>query len=195
MAFSSGYESRAVEASHDFRVLMNALSRPGTRQPVPHNTEKVEGLNAGSVVAALTLCDHETTVFLEESDANDKVHDFLTFRCGCTIITDVADADFLFFASFPPPSVLDTLKTGSSQYPDRSATAIIQVDTIEQTGSLNFQGPGILDRHLLGISAIGSDFIDWWAGNNQRFPLGIDAFLTTDDAIVGLPRTVKIGEC
>ena len=194
MSLAEGYETHSIEASHDFRVLMNAMSRPGTLQKVTAGTDSVNGLNAGSIVAALTLCDHETTVFVEESDAGAEIREFLSFRCGCLLTEELEQADFAFFGTVPGTDVLERLKIGNSQYPDRSATLIAQVDTMSEGDGLLLEGPGIFNLHALSIPAISSELVEWWTTNNDRFPLGIDMILTTNDAIVGLPRTVKIKE-
>lgn len=194
MSLSSEFEAHAIEASHDFRLLMNAMARPGSIQAVDGAREPVAGLNNGSVLAALTLCDHETSVFVQTGPHAENVKEFLSFRCGCILTDDLAQADFVFLNAMPDAELLARLKIGNSQYPDRSATAIIEVKSLSEAGNLVLSGPGIKTTHSMKIDPISSDLITWWEKNNERFPLGIDLILTCDDGIAGLPRTVKIKE-
>jgi alpha-D-ribose 1-methylphosphonate 5-triphosphate synthase subunit PhnH len=41
----------------------------------------------------------------------------------------------------------------------------------------------------LGLSAV---FIDQWADNHARYPLGVDALLAGDKALAGLPRSTSL---
>jgi alpha-D-ribose 1-methylphosphonate 5-triphosphate synthase subunit PhnH len=53
-------------------------------------------------------------------------------------------------------------------------------------------GPGIQDVTHLAVDGLPADFQAQWAANHASFPRGVDLFLTTQNQLVGLPRTTSI---
>lgn len=51
-------------------------------------------------------------------------------------------------------------------------------------------GPGILDKRAIAPK-LPSHFWDFWMQNHQAYPQGVDVFLFTENAVMGLPRTAK----
>ncbi len=83
---------------------------------------------------------------------------------------------------------------GTAEYPDRSATLILQVQ------SLDGGGPGlVLDRpgnkwtgaHR-AAARFPTDFVARMRANRALFPRGIDLFLVAGNRIVGLPRSTRV---
>jgi len=42
------------------------------------------------------------------------------------------------------------------------------------------------------VQGLPADFAAQWAENHAAFPRGVDAYLASADALVGLPRTTRI---
>ena len=190
---SPGFESPPRQAALCFRAILNAMSRPGKVVNTPVTLQQVDGFNPVSAMIALTLCDHETAVWLEPTfDAATR--DYLAFHCNSPVTADVRIADFAFFAKCPDAGQLQALKTGTPDYPDRSATAVIQVPGFGGGTSLRLAGPGIKGSAWLSVDGLEPEFWSWWRGNNVSFPLGVDVIFTSGDAVAALPRTTRVLE-
>ena len=190
---SPGFESPSTDAALSFRAILNAMSRPGKVVNMPVKLPHVDGFSPVSAKIALTLCDHETSVWLDpgfEASAGD----YIAFHCGSRMGGDVGGADFAFFGNCPDAGQLKSLKSGTPDYPDRSATAVIQVSGFGNGTSVRLAGPGIKGSAWLSIEGLEPVFWSWWRQNNLSFPLGVDVIFTTGDAVAALPRTTRLLE-
>ena len=86
----------------------------------------------------------------------------------------------------------DELALGTLEYPDRSTTLIVQVETLDDTGSWRLTGPGIAGEAYLSAKPLPADFLMRLAENHRLFPRGIDLFLVAGDRIAALPRTTIV---
>ena len=114
----------------------------------------------------------------------------LRFHCGCPLAGGPGDARFAVIAapgSMPP---LSAFHAGSDQYPDRSATVLIQVPSFDDGPRVRLSGPGIKDQAALTVTGLPQDFWQQWAANGQLFPTGVDVILSCGAELVGLPRTI-----
>ncbi|MEM9279844.1 MAG: phosphonate C-P lyase system protein PhnH [Pseudomonadota bacterium] len=193
-ALASGFIDPPVESSHAFRTFMNAMAQPGTIQPLPVRTENPQGLNKGSTLVMLTLADHEAPIWLDDTLNITSVTDYLKFHCNAPITASESAAMFAVFSSCPDRQTLELFPVGTSEYPDASTTFVIQVDGFHEEGDIALSGPGIKTVNRFGVIGISQPFWDWVKHNNARFPLGHDVLLVSDDAIVALPRTVRVME-
>ncbi len=87
---------------------------------------------------------------------------------------------------------LDRFAFGSNEYPDRSTTLILQVESLTQGQPFELRGPGIEGTAMLRASIQPADLFERLAINAALFPRGIDLVLVADDAIVALPRTTRL---
>ena len=81
---------------------------------------------------------------------------------------------------------------GSVDYPDRSATVIMEASRFLSGGEIGFSGPGIPTRRYLTIEGLPAGFIADWASNHAQFPCGVDILLTCGDLLLGLPRSTAL---
>jgi alpha-D-ribose 1-methylphosphonate 5-triphosphate synthase subunit PhnH len=79
---------------------------------------------------------------------------------------------------------LDAYAVGTPDYPDRSATLIVEVAALTNTGA-TLTGPGIAQTATLSLPD------GLLAARVARYPLGIDFYFTCGDCIAALPRTTK----
>ena len=87
---------------------------------------------------------------------------------------------------------LDRFAFGSNEYPDRSTTLILQVESLTQGPALELRGPGIDGTAILQAAIQPHDLFERLAVNVALFPRGIDVVLVHDDAIVAIPRTTRL---
>ena len=88
---------------------------------------------------------------------------------------------------------LDRFSFGSNEYPDRSTTLILQVESLTRRAGLRVARSGHR-RHgdAAGRRSQPPDLFARLAINAALFPRGIDVVLVADDAIVAIPRTTRL---
>ena len=64
LAFAGGFHEPVFEAQAVFRTLMDCMARPGTIGRLVANALPPAPLTAAAGAVALTLCDHDTVVWL-----------------------------------------------------------------------------------------------------------------------------------
>lgn len=194
VALTPGFADPPADSARCFRVLLNAMSRPGLVQALATDLPAAGRLNPASVMTALTLCDHESPVWLDDI-AGEEAADYIRFHCGAPITHDTSQAAFAFFSEYPGRGVLSGFSIGSPDYPDASATLIIQVGSMSNgTAGVALAGPGIESVHHLAVTGLRDEFWTWLNASDRTFPLGIDIILAGPDCLAALPRTVQVME-
>ncbi|MGR3493810.1 phosphonate C-P lyase system protein PhnH [Citreimonas sp.] len=180
-----GFATPSVEAAHAFRAVMEAMARPGTIHPVA-GAKPPAPLSAAAGAVLLTLCDGDTPVHLAGAVDCDAVRAWIAFHTGAPL-TGPAECAFAVgdWASLQP---LDRFPPGTPEYPDRSATLIVERGTLEAEGA-RLTGPGIRDAAALSLPETTA-----FRANAARFPLGLDFVLTCGDRLAALPRTTTVTE-
>jgi alpha-D-ribose 1-methylphosphonate 5-triphosphate synthase subunit PhnH len=194
-ADARGFADPVFDAHHVFRSAMMALARPGSVHRLTADLRSPAPLTNGLAAVALSLCDFETVVWLDDHlAANPDVMSFLRFHTGARFVNNRAQATFAFVGDADQLSDLQGFSIGTLDYPDRSTTLVIEVchllgDTI---GGLVLNGPGIEDQVHLdagpAITRLKSCLID----NHNLFPRGIDALFVAGDKIAAVPRSTVI---
>ncbi|HEV7258112.1 MAG TPA: phosphonate C-P lyase system protein PhnH [Bosea sp. (in: a-proteobacteria)] len=189
-----GFSDPVFQSQSAFRALLAALSEPGTRQQVAVEITPPEALQAATATALLTLADYETPIWLPPAWRDGPAGAWLRFHCGAALVAEPGKATFAVIdgLSLEPP--LSAFDAGSDQFPDRSTTVIVQCGALEGGEATTLTGPGIAGARVIAPSGLHAGFWAEVAANNARYPLGIDLLLSTGDAVVGLPRSTRIGE-
>jgi alpha-D-ribose 1-methylphosphonate 5-triphosphate synthase subunit PhnH len=146
----------------------------------------------GTAAIALTLFDHDTPVWLDGTmSATSDVAKWIKFHTSAPVIADTSTCSFAVIGDAQNLPPLDRFALGSNEYPDRSTTLIVQVDSLTSGPAFELTGPGI-DGAAVLQATIGSNLFEWLAANSMLFPRGIDVVLVHDDAIVAIPRTTRL---
>lgn len=185
--YSGGFAAPAIDAAHGFRAAMNAMARPGTVRTIS-GAHPPAGISVAAGALLLTLCDPETAVYLAPDVDSPALRTWLAFHTGAPIVTaDRADFALGSWATLMP---LDQYRIGTSEYPDRSATLIVEIaDLAEANASLS--GPGIKDTASLALPDV-AGCLAACQGNAMLYPLGVDFFFTSGSELAALPRSTKI---
>jgi alpha-D-ribose 1-methylphosphonate 5-triphosphate synthase subunit PhnH len=186
-----GFDDPVEGGQATFRAALTALAHPGRAQSVDSPCGVPPGLSPAMAALLLTLADVDTPVWLPR-DVAPAVRSFVRFHCACPLVEDPAHARFVVVPSGFQAPALDSCDAGDAAYPDRSATLIIEVDSLTQGHSVTLSGPGIQYEQGLAARGLPDDFWDQWSANHRRFPLGVDALLTQDRQVCGLPRTTRV---
>lgn len=186
-----GFSDVAVDSSHAFRALMQAMARPGCVQALDLDITPPPPLQASTASVALTLCDFQTPVWLAPGLRGDSVSHYLRFHTGAPVTGDLAKAQFVFVSVDDLPSHPAQLMQGTHEYPDRSTTLVIQVAGFGD-GAVELSGPGLRGELNFGVQGLGQEFWRAMAENHARFPVGIDVIFAAPGEIAALPRSTAI---
>lgn len=188
-----GFPAPVPDAQAAFRALMDAMAQPGTVHALAAAVRPPAPLTASAGAVALTLCDHDTPVWLDPALREaEAVTAWLGFHAGAPLAHTPADAHFAFAADPAALIALDNFAQGTQDYPDRSTTLVLQLDTLENGLPLILEGPGIAQQARLAPAPLPRHFAEQWRQNNARFPRGIDLILAAPRAVACLPRTTRI---
>jgi alpha-D-ribose 1-methylphosphonate 5-triphosphate synthase subunit PhnH len=188
----AGFADKVLSAQTTFRSVMDAMARPGSVQRVAVAVGAPPHLMRGTAAIALTLFDHDTPIWLDPLLAEaDEVKKWLKFHSGAPVIADPSVAGFALVSEASALPALDRFSFGSNQYPDRSTTLILQVESLARGVQYQLRGPGIDGSAILHADIGPVDLFERLAINAALFPRGIDVVLVADDMIVAIPRTTR----
>lgn len=188
---SPGLADPVLDSQAVFRAALDALSRPLQPVAAPRPPQAPEPLLATSGALALALADLDTPVWLDAALDTATVRDWLRFHAGCPLTTDAAEATFALIGDATALTDLDRFAIGTAEYPDRSATLIVQVAGLHAGEGPTFTGPGIKDSLRLRVDGPPDTFWEAWTANRALFPQGVDVVFATPTEFCGLPRTTK----
>jgi alpha-D-ribose 1-methylphosphonate 5-triphosphate synthase subunit PhnH len=189
----AGFADKVLSAQSTFRSVMDAMARPGIVQPIVAAAGAPAAMMRGTAAIALTLFDHDTPLWLDPrmSETSD-VTKWLKFHTGAPVIADSSICSFALVGDARALPGLDRFAFGSNEYPDRSTTLILQVESLTQGSPFELRGPGIDGATVLRAAIQPTDLFERLAINQALFPRGIDVVLVHDDSIVAIPRTTRL---
>ena len=189
----AGFADKVLSAQSTFRSVMDAMARPGSVQRIASAAGTPVGMMRGTAAIALTLFDHDTPVWLDgRMSATADVAKWLKFHTSAPVVADSSIASFALIGDPQSLPALDRFAFGSNEYPDRSTTLILQVESLTNGPAVELCGPGIDGTATLRASIQPHDLFERLAVNAALFPRGIDVVLVHDDSIVAIPRTTRL---
>ncbi len=146
-ALSGGFADPPVEAARAFRACLEAMARPGRLQAVAGAAPPAP-LSPAAGAVLLTLVDAETPLHLAPSHDTDAVRAWIAFHTGAPLVGR-GEARFALgdWAALLP---LGDYPLGTPEYPDRSATLIVEVAGFDGPEA-RLTGPGIETAHRLAL--------------------------------------------
>lgn len=185
-------EARMSQAT--FRVIMDAMARPGTICNLNSIPASPSGLSGATAAIVLALTDFETTVWLDPGLSNlSDVGAHIRFSTGAKLVDAPDAADFAIVSNPLAMPALTKFAQGTLEYPDRSTTVIVQVEELRQHG-WRLQGPGIEVARDFSAHPIPVDFISQLQENRRTFPRGVDLLFVAGNEIAALPRSTRVSE-
>jgi alpha-D-ribose 1-methylphosphonate 5-triphosphate synthase subunit PhnH len=190
---AGGFSDPVHGAQTIFRALMNALANPGQVQALAAPLETPAELAPELAALVLTLCDHDTSVWLDTDLMEaEPVLAWLRFHTAALLTTDPTQAQFAFVSSADALPALDQFALGTDEYPDRSTTIALCVPSLTGGPGLRLRGPGIDGHTHIAPQGLPHDFLAQWTANRGEFPRGVDLLLVSATEVLGLPRTTRI---
>ena len=189
----AGFADKVLSAQSTFRSVMDAMARPGSVQRISAVAGTPSTMMRGTAAIALTLFDHDTPVWLDEGmSETSHVAKWLKFHTSAPVIADSSISSFALIGDPRNMPALDRFAFGSNEYPDRSTTLILQVESLAEGPAFELRGPGIDGTAILRVSIQPQGLFERLAINGPLFPRGIDVVLVHDDTIVAIPRTTRL---
>jgi alpha-D-ribose 1-methylphosphonate 5-triphosphate synthase subunit PhnH len=187
-----GFQDPVVDSQRVFRAVLDAMSRPGTVVEAPPNPTSPDPLHPASAAVLLAMADFETPVWLDPAADFPEVRNYIKFHCGCPLAADAGGAVFAMIADPATMPPLAVFAQGSDDFPDTSATLILQVPSLIGGKGMHLSGPGIRDRAVMAPLGLPSDFSAWLAENHARFPRGVDVVFASGRHVAALPRSTRL---
>ncbi len=189
----AGFADKVLSAQSTFRSVMDAMARPGSVQRIAAVAGRPDTMMRGTAAVALTLFDHDTPIWLDASmSETSDVAKWLKFHTSAPVVADSSISSFALIGNPRELPPLDRFAFGSNEYPDRSTTLILQVESLTQGPAVELRGPGIDGTAILQAAIQPLDLFERLEINVALFPRGIDVVLVHDDAIVAIPRTTRL---
>ena len=182
-ALAGGFTNPPIQSAHAFRALLNAMARPGTISTLAGAAPPAP-LSVAAGVAIMTLADPTTPVHLAGAADTVAVRDWLAFHIGAPLVA--AEAASFALGTWGDLQPVTRFKIGQPDYPDRSATLIVEVDRLTNHGPALI-GPGIALATWLSLPETAA-----FHANRALFPLGFDCLFTCGDRVAGLPRSTRV---
>ncbi len=180
---TGGFDSPAIQSAHAFRHVMEAMARPGTIHEIAGAAPPAP-LSVAAGVVLLTLCDTDTPIYLAGAFECDAVRAWLAFHTGAPLAAP--EHSMFALGTWEDLLPLSSYPIGTSQYPDRSATLIVERPELSPSGA-TLTGPGIRDAAYLSLPGDAG-----FQANQQLFPRGLDFIFTSGNRLAALPRTTKV---
>jgi alpha-D-ribose 1-methylphosphonate 5-triphosphate synthase subunit PhnH len=185
-SLEGGFGDPARQSAHAFRAVMDAMACPGTLQTLTGAVPPAP-LSPAAGAVLLTLCDTETPLYLAPDFDPADLRAWIAFHTGAPLSTP---NDCMFaLGRWTDLLPLSQFRIGTSEYPDRSATLIVETEDLSQKGA-TLKGPGIKDTAQLSLPDV-----TVFHANHALFPLGLDFMFTCGDALAALPRSTEVIEC
>ena len=175
-----------------FRAVLDAMAHPGRIITLPGllGGAPPAALGAAAAAIALTLCDIDTPVWLDE--VASSAAGYLAFHCGAPLAAKPDEARFVIIADVAALPSLDRFAVGSDEYPERSATLVVEVANLSDESGAALRGPGIRGEARLGVTGLPARFWEERAALAELFPRGIDVVFTCGSRLAALPRPTQV---
>ncbi len=189
-AVEGGFADPVFDAQAMFASLLQAMSRPGTIVDFGKRCTPPAPLSPAQGAILCALADADTPVFVE--GGNDALAAWLGFQTGARL-AEPQEARFAVAGRFDE-TALKTFPLGTLTYPDRSATLLVEVVSLEGGEPLRLTGPGIAGEASVHIEGLGRGFLAARQANRALNPCGLDLILTAGSRALCLPRSTIVTE-
>jgi alpha-D-ribose 1-methylphosphonate 5-triphosphate synthase subunit PhnH len=184
------FESQAA-----FRAVLNAMASPGKIFACGEALSPPPPLCPAAAATLLALADFETPLFVAmDFPERDAIAEYLRFHTGAPFAATPDKAAFALELATSAGLDLARFAEGTPEYPDRSTTLVLQVQSFAKGPRLRLAGPGIKGEGEFAFSPSPKDFVLAMQANHEKFPLGVDLILAAGAWLAAAPRSTLISE-
>lgn len=193
MSLGRGFADPVFGPQAVFRCVLDAMSRPGRIVQIPSvGIEGPQPWPPAAFAILLALCDHETSVWMDEASRAGELKNWLSFHCGALLTEEPASATFALIAGDGSHPSLTQFAQGDDRYPDRSTTLVVACHSLQGGAPWTLSGPGIRNHEIFSPHVSCHGLLEEAVTNHALFPLGVDMLFVSGDAVVGLPRSTQL---
>src|ERR1700722_10793645 len=157
----AGFADKVQAAQSTFRSVMDAMARPGSVHRIVAGAGTPAPMMRGTAAIALTLFDHDTPLWLDPPMCEtSEVTKWLKFHTSAPVIADPSICSFALIGDAAALPDLNGFSFGSNEYPDRSTTLILQVESLSEGATYELRGPGIDGTAVLQATIAPSDLFE-----------------------------------
>lgn len=185
--------NEVFDAQIHFRTILDCMSRPGKVNHIGEiKIQTPAEWHPASALVAFALLNRDVTFYANNN--SQIIAEYLTVNTSANP-TAVNKADFVFINGLDNGEVLLNTNIGVLEYPEKSATVIIDVENIydvpkDQTHEIILQGPGVETEKRVYVRNISSSILEALKEQNSEYPLGVDVILTDREGnIMCIPRS------
>jgi alpha-D-ribose 1-methylphosphonate 5-triphosphate synthase subunit PhnH len=189
---TGGFADPVFESQAVFRKVLDAFARPGKVVEIPAVVTVPAPLFAPTAAFLSTFADEATPVHFEAEVAAGAAAAWVQFHTGAPL---AERPDLAHFAVVTNPEDLPDFAhfaLGTQDYPDRSTTIVVQVESLAGGEGIRLEGPGIDGAAEAGIAPMPRDLLSALKRNRALFPRGVDLVLASPAAILALPRSTRV---
>ncbi len=192
-ASTLGFADPVRDSQAVFRAVMNALARPTTSRPLPTSLSPPPPLTPELAAVAMALADGDASIWLDPPlSADPAVAAYLRFHTGAPIVADPALAAFALVSDPAALSSFDQFELGSEEFPDRSTTIVLAVESFDGGDTMTFQGPGLKAPSSFSPTPVPIALRQATLDNRALFPRGIDLIFVAPGLVAALPRSSRM---
>jgi alpha-D-ribose 1-methylphosphonate 5-triphosphate synthase subunit PhnH len=185
-----GFEDPVADSQAVFRATMEAMARPGTHGVVRVELVPPAPLGPAMAAVALSLLDYETRFWIPETASDAR--GWIRFHTGARAAREAEEADFVLVPAMYSPPNLDSLRLGTDEEPESSATVLVEVTSFGAGTRLVLSGPGVDGKNRLEVEGLDSGLLAARRALSTMFPRGVDLILTAGRTIAAIPRTTRL---
>ena len=180
---TAGFSDPARDGARAFRQVLDAMAHPG-RIVTLEGVSAPEPCSDAAAIALMILADSTTPLHLAGAHDCPAMREWVAFHLGAPLCGP-QDAGFAL-GTWQALGPLSTYQQGTPEYPDRSATLIVELTKLRNEG-VRLTGPGIETEAWLNLP----DPVALHQ-NAGCFPLGCDLIFTSGMTLAALPRSIRI---
>lgn len=187
---SPGLDHPVFDSIKVFRAMADAMAHPGAITHVAARPPAPSELMPAAAALCLSLLDFETPLW--QQHPRRAVTDYLRFHCGCPMTPESVRASFALITNTADMPQVAAFNAGEPEYPDRSATLLIQVAGLSNASGVTLSGPGLQKPIQLNVTGVSARFWRELQGSRADFPCGVDIVFVWGERIAALPRTTQL---
>lgn len=188
---AAGFHDPVQQSQQAFRILLDAMARPGRVMEQAFDCGHPEGLAPVLAAGLLTLADLDTPVWLGAGFDTPAMRDWLRFHTGAPLAMKAEQAALVLLDVAAMPE-LERFSLGTDEAPERGATLLIQVPALAGNAAMTWRGPGIKDSVALPLCGLDAAVWRQRAQLPAVFPRGLDIYLGCGRQVIGLPRSTIV---
>lgn len=183
LTLEGGFTDPPRQSATAFRALLQAMARPGRIEELPRLSPPAP-LSPAAAAVLLVLADPTTPLHLAPSHDTADLRAWLSFHTGAPLCGP--ETAVLAVGTWSGLHPVTRFRIGQPDYPDRSATLIIETDRLDAEGP-RLSGPGIRNTARLSLPETAA-----YQTNRALFPMGFDCILTCGARVAALPRSTRV---